>query len=776
MQLEQLAEVARQLSNDDFLLRFTSPFLLQEGGSEAQSAREVFELAQPVLRVGRNPKFEIALLRAAVSARHAELRWTAAKQDVSGGWHAVDLGSTNGTYVDAERLSPGVARRLVINGSVIGFGPLRFSFLSPHSMLGVLRRLELMSAEFDPSQFADLRAFESDATNAGKPQGVSVGRLSADSLRRLLKGFDRGQRSGTVIVFKETSNSPFGQVGFRFGKLVDASTREGLRGIDAVKALLEVSPGRYFYDPLPPEGALSTALSEILHNVERRQSRVALALSEAQLRATVENAFHGIVACTDLGQVLSLNPSATAMFGREQASVSRLAELLRSEDDSDPTPHLLSSRGEDELHELLGVRQGATFPIEVAVTRVEVPGQPRTWSLALQDLTERKRAEATLREAQTALHQAQKMDAVGRLAAGITHDFNNLLSVINGYSELLRDEMQGRNRERVEAVLEAGLQAAELTKSLLTFCKRETSSPQPQAINAVIQELTGVLGRLLGPRNLLLVHPGKNLAEVLVDKVQLEQLLMNLIVNAREAMPNGGEIHVATANVVVTDLVDVEPGDYVRLTVSDTGTGIPPDVLPHLFEPFFTTKETGTGLGLATVYGVVRQSGGYVKVHSELGLGTTFSIYLPRHVTSQQIKLTPTPEAASAERGHETQISRWQTVLVVEDQEGVLQFVTEVLQQNGYLVLKAEDGQEGLEHYEAYGERIDLLLTDVLMPRLSGVELVERVRAIDPGQRVLYMSATADVRTLGGQPFLPKPLSADSLLAAVDGALDSFVE
>jgi signal transduction histidine kinase/ActR/RegA family two-component response regulator len=390
-----------------------------------------------------------------------------------------------------------------------------------------------------------------------------------------------------------------------------------------------------------------------------------------------------------------------------------------------------------------------------------------------------KRAEEALRKSQEQLLQAQKMEAVGRLAGGVAHDFNNLLTVIGNYTALVLEEMAPGDARRgdLEEVHKASERASRLTRQLLAFSRRQMMQPRPIDLNAVVGEMAGMLRRLIG-ENIELVaraRPGVGLA--LADPVQVEQILLNLIVNARDAIEGNGTIAVEVGNADLDHEFarlheGARPGSYVMLAVSDTGSGMDRETQRRIFEPFFTTKELGkgTGLGLSTVYGIVKQSGGYVAVYSEPGQGTVFRVYLPRAGAEQATPLIPG-------RGVPAPTSGTGTILLVEDELNVRELVRKVLLRHGYEVIAADNGQAGLEVAAKHGGPIHLVLTDVIMPHLSGRELVDRIRLTHPGIRVVYMSgysdhALAEREALGPEVgFLPKPFATRELLRTVRDAL-----
>jgi PAS domain S-box-containing protein len=417
--------------------------------------------------------------------------------------------------------------------------------------------------------------------------------------------------------------------------------------------------------------------------------------------------------------------------------------------------------------------------------------QPTTLRGLTVDLTELKRSERALHQSEEQLRQAQKMDAVGKLAGGIAHDFNNLLMIIRGDSDLMLRRLASGHplRQNAEGIREAADQAATLTRQLLAFSRKEVVAPRLVDLNSIVASIHAMLQRLLGETINLVTVTAPDLGGVKADPGQMEQMILNLCVNARDAMPDGGRLTVRTANVELDDTAvkrwsDARPGPYVMLEVSDTGAGMDEETRLHLFEPFFTTKEQGkgTGLGLSTVYGTVKQSGGHISVESEPGHGSTFQIYLPRVAAPVVMppELRPPSEPAQPGPAGETTLAQGhgETILLVEDAQRVRAVVREILEMSGYSVLEARHGAEALEVSNRHAGTIHLLVTDVVMPQMSGRELSQRLSTLRPDLKVLYMSGYTDDAIVrhgvlaSGIAFLSKPFTPDALALKVREVLD----
>ncbi len=437
-----------------------------------------------------------------------------------------------------------------------------------------------------------------------------------------------------------------------------------------------------------------------------------------------------------------------------------------------------SKRGERFQAEYRVIRQDGRV-IWVNDTAVVVPGSdshPLMEGIIV-DITERKQFEAQLQ-------QARRMEAVGRLAGGIAHDFNNLLTIIKGYTELALMRAKGlpELRADVERIEDASERASGLVRQLLAFSRRQVLQPKVLDLNSIVIGLDKLLRRLMDEDIEMLTVADQPVGAIKADPGQIEQVIMNLVVNARDAMPDGGRLIVETANVELgasyaRDHATVRPGRYVMLAVSDTGTGMSAETVAHIFEPFYTTKESGrgTGLGLSTVYGIVKQSGGYVWVYSELGRGTTFKVYLPR--VDEAVEALPVAKPTPQERVK----MGTETVLLVEDEPDLRELTRTVLASKGYTVVEARNAEEAERLVESNGAKIHLLLTDVIMPGISGRELAKRILARQPSMRVLYMSGyTYNVIAQGGTlergvSFLQKPFTPSALVEKVRDVLDAVV-
>ena len=469
------------------------------------------------------------------------------------------------------------------------------------------------------------------------------------------------------------------------------------------------------------------------------------------------------------GRIVEVNDTwvRTTGISRHEAKGKTALELCLWPDQATRSACLTAFRLQGQLRDYQTTLRpkGVEFPVLVSAVYVEVRGS-RYILWEFRDMVRQKEAERSQELLRAQLAQAQKMETVGRLAGGVAHDFNNLLTVINGYSDRLLSRLPEGDtmRRSVEEIRQAGGRAAAMTQQLLAFSRRQLAEPRVMNLNASVAETERLLNRLIGEDVQLVLALEPNLGAVYADPIQVNQVLMNLAINARDAMPQGGTLTLETANV------NIGGAEFVRLTVRDTGVGMDEETQGRLFEPFFTTKPegTGTGLGLSTTYGIVKQAGGRIMVNSQPGRGTAFEVYLPRAASEDET--VAHEEAARTEAG--------ETVLVVEDQPSVREYTAVVLRDLGYQVLAAESGVEALAVSASHAGPIHLVLTDVIMPGMSGRTLADRIRPQRPEARILYMTGYAGeaLKQRGlpenDAPCLPKPFSPEELAAKVRESLD----
>jgi len=511
---------------------------------------------------------------------------------------------------------------------------------------------------------------------------------------------------------------------------------------------------------------------------ERKRAGEALRRSEADFRSVVEGAPYGIYRASLTGRFLQVNPALQKMLGYELAE-----DLLRKDLATDIFLHrgeylrlteILARAEEIKDIETEWKRQdGAPMTVRCSGRRISDENSvPAYFEVFAEDVTEKRVLERQLR-------MAQKMEAIGRLSGGIAHDFNNLLGVIIGYSRVLKRAL-GANNALCEHALEiekAGERAASLTKQLLAFSRQQVLTPAVLNINTLACDMERMLPRLLGEDIEVSLELDPELGSVMADQSQIEQVIMNLAVNARDAMPTGGKLKIQTANVELDQTYTrnhpgSKPGRYVLLAVTDTGTGMDAGTLTHIFEPFFTTKERGkgTGLGLATVYGIVKQSDGYIWVDSAPAKGASFQIYLPRHAGQ------PAVEEQNIDSGEK--LCGSENILLVEDAEPLRRLARTFLEAGGFHVLSAGSGKEALEAAAHFGGTFQLLLTDVVMPGMNGRALAEQLSPRQPGMKVLYMSGYTDSFVAGqgvlepGTHLLHKPFTEEVLIRKVREVLD----
>jgi len=513
-------------------------------------------------------------------------------------------------------------------------------------------------------------------------------------------------------------------------------------------------------------------------NAALRAAQEGLRRSEINFRSLVTNAPYGICRVDSRGHLVDANPALVASLGYESAAdlVGRNLSTLYADGRQ---WFVLADylRTHQEFHGLdceWTRKDGSTTAVRLSGRAISDESNNVTFEIFTEDVTERRALEQQLR-------QSQKMEAIGRLAGGIAHDFNNLLMVISGYSEFLLERLgpDPALRGPAKEISSAAERATSLTRQLLAFSRKQMLTPKVLDLNAVITENLKMLTRLIGEDIDLVMIPGSELGAVKADPGQIEQVILNLAVNARDAMPQGGKLTMETANVTLDEAyarlhAPVRPGDYTMLAITDTGVGMDGETQSRIFEPFFTTKGLkGTGLGLSTVYGIVKQSGGYIWVYSEPGKGTSFKIYMP-HVTADEVAAVeqPAPPAPAP-----IEASR-ETILVVEDEANLRRLTRQFLENQGYIVVEAADGAAAVQICVAHQGTIHLLLTDVIMPGMNGRELAQRVSEIRPNMKVLYMSGYTE-NAIGhngtldaGITLLQKPFTLHALKAKVREVLD----
>ena len=511
-------------------------------------------------------------------------------------------------------------------------------------------------------------------------------------------------------------------------------------------------------------------------NAALRSAQEGLRRSERNFRSLVTNAPYGICRCDSVGQLLDVNPAMLTMlgysstkdlvgthFGGLYADTHQWFELADYLHSAAPFTGLIAEWKR---------KDGRSAVVRVSGRAVSDGRKGRAFELFAEDVTERRALEQQLQ-------QSQKMEAVGRLAGGIAHDFNNLLMVISGYSEFLLDRLgpEPELRGPAQEIASAAGRASSLTRQLLAFSRKQMLAPKILDLNGVVTENLKMLTRVIGEDIDLVMVPAALLGAVRADAGQIEQVIMNLAVNARDAMPSGGKLTIETSNVSLDEdyarfHAPLQPGEYVMLAISDTGAGMDSETQSRIFEPFFTTKgPKGTGLGLSTVYGIVKQSGGYVWAYSESMRGTTFKIYFPRVDGAAEKLSAPRPELVF-DRVTET-------ILLVEDEAAVRALIAELLRGAGYTVLEANEANAAIEIAERHRNSIHLVLTDVIMPGLSGGDLIVHLRTLQPNLAILFMSGYAsDLIGRAGvaEPerfLLHKPFTRKSLLTKVRAMLDN---
>ncbi len=547
----------------------------------------------------------------------------------------------------------------------------------------------------------------------------------------------------------------------------------------------------YYREPRSPDPEHFQLISHATHlagiAIERNRARVELQAAENRYRTLVERlpAITYVAETGSMGRWHYVSPQIQSILGYSPAEwLADSANWINRILEEDRPQVLAAEERFIEAHVFhaeyrMRARDGRILWFRDEAVRLEnVAGQPVLMQGVMYNVTEHKRLEDQLRH-------SQKMEAVGLLAGGVAHDFNNLLMLIQGHSDRLRSCLAAEDPafKEAEGIEQAVVRAAGLTRRLLAFSRKQVLQPQVLDLNELLSELGKMLDRLLGTDIRLCVVSSPDLWTVKADAGQIEQAVMNLAVNARDAMPQGGDLRVETRNIEIAEgqpafYGGTAPGKYVMLMVSDTGVGMDSETQAHVFEPFFTTKEPGkgTGLGLSMVYGIVQQTGGWIRVESNPGKGSTFEIYLPSAEENEEIRVPE--EVSRPENGQATASAGTETVLLVEDEEGIRELACEFLRRQGYKLLPAINGEEALRIAGERKDWIDLLVTDIVMPRIGGKELAHKLRESRPQLKIVFMSGYPEhpalaAETLGAHAtVLNKPFSLDTLAQTVRGVLD----
>ncbi|HYF39709.1 MAG TPA: response regulator [Gemmatimonadales bacterium] len=587
-----------------------------------------------------------------------------------------------------------------------------------------------------------------------------------------------------------------------FGRVTEALLRSQAEDAEQLKLFRALAPGWFVRVPMPARGESVGTITLVVgpesgrrfdsHDLEFAEelaARAALTVDNARLFHAAQEAGerYGMlfgsnpqpmwVFDVETLRFLDVNEAAVNHYGysREEFLSMTIMDLLPPED-APGLPHGLERKSGSRPDVALTQHQrkdGTVIEMELVSHEMELDGRRARLVLAT-DISERTRTRAALHQSEEQLRKVQRMDAAGRLAGGVAHDFNNLLTTIRGFSDLLLRDFpeDDRRRKDVLQIRKAADRGAVLTRQLLNFGRQQSLDPRPVELNSVVTSMQGLIQRLIGADIQLVTELRPGLGEVRIDPGQLEQVLVNLVLNARDAMPSGGTLTIESGERQISGSArgrSVRPGRYIVLAVSDTGSGMDSDTLNHAFEPFFTAHSPGTrsGLGLSIIYSIVRQNGGVVRVSSEPGLGTTVKVFFPRLEGDEQ---TAT-EAPASLAGDET-------VLLVEDEDGVRELMWTILTDHGHRVLEARHGRDALNLAASYQDQIHLLVTDVVMPEMGGGELVEQLQAQRPDLRVLYVSGYTNDEIVRrgvkhmGAGFIQKPFSADELMRKVREVLD----
>ncbi len=538
-----------------------------------------------------------------------------------------------------------------------------------------------------------------------------------------------------------------------------------------------------------PDGQIVGAIESIRDITRHKQVEEALRESQERYRGLVATLPQAVFEADANGSIQYVNDIAFEMFGYDSKDFFpgkyNILEMIAPEDHErvQANTRILFSTGKSPSAEYLALRKdGSKFPVQTYSTRIINDEAPIGIRGIIVDITERKRAEKEQEKLQAQLTQAQKMESMGRLAGGVAHDFNNMLSVIIGQAEIAMMQMgiEKHLYSQLKEIKEAAKRSADLVRQLLAFARKQTIAPKVLNLNDTVEGMLKIIQRLIGENIQLLWQPGENLWKINMDPTQIDQILANLCVNARDAIVGTGKVAIETGNVTLDEdccglLLEAVPGDYVLLAVQDEGCGMSEETLNQLFDPFFTTKGVGkgTGLGLPMVYGIVRQNKGFINVYSEPGKGTAFKIYIPRHLGEDEKEHAPDVDR-SMTGGNET-------VLLVEDEQMLLQMGMEMLKKLGYKVLAAGSPSEAVKIAEEHKNDIHLLITDVIMPEMNGKQLADKLLSLYPNLKLLFMSGyTADVISYHGVlspgvQFIQKPFSTKDIAAKVREVLENHL-
>ncbi|HNW41427.1 MAG TPA: response regulator, partial [Opitutaceae bacterium] len=544
-------------------------------------------------------------------------------------------------------------------------------------------------------------------------------------------------------------------------------------------------PRLKFAHPAREFGRLTAAFDEMAsllaaREQEQHEAAATLRASEQRFRHLLETSMVGFAVIRN-SRVIYGNQALARMFGLPSATATigvTYTDMVAPDDAGQVADRLREHEAGETSVSSYEVRykraDGTTFAALTQSMRLDLPDGPATVA-ALIDLTEQKHAESERARLEMQLLQSQKMEAVGQLAGGVAHDFNNILTSISGYSELLLMDksLPERARADLQEIHRAAVRASDLTRQLLAFSRKQVLTPRVLSLESAVRESQKMIQRLIG-EDIELRYIANQDGNILADPTQIGQILVNLAVNGRDAMAPGGKLTIETGSAILdqdyaADDPEIKPGHWMVLSVSDTGSGISPEAQKHLFEPFFTTKAVGrgTGLGLATIYGIVKQSGGFIKVYSEVGTGTTFKIYFPQ-VFNEATATGPTDELCP--RGAET-------ILLVEDEAMVRSTLKRFLTKQGYQIIEAVNGEDGVARFRENAAIIDMLFTDVVMPNKNGWQLYEQLRALRPDLRVLFMSGYTEHQGIlhAGVNFISKPCHLAELARRIREILDAPV-